>query len=726
MANKRIQGITIELNGDTSKLESALKNVNTTIRTTQDKLKDVDRLLKLDPGNTELLRQKFDGLKTSIDATKDKLNTLKEAEAQLKDAGLVNTPEWDGLQREIADTEQKLKSLNGEMDKFGSVGAQQVAAAGDKVKSVGDQITGVGKAVMPASVAMIGMGTAAAAKFAEVDKTMQLVNATMGNTEEQAALLDKAMKEAAANSTFGMDDAATAALNFARAGLTAEQAAAALSPAMNLAAGEGGSLDTVSAGLVATINGFHGSFDDAAHYADVFAAACNNSALDVDSLSNAMSVAAPIFSAAGYSVDDAALYMGVMANNGIEASVAANSLKTGLARLVSPSKDGAMAMDDLGISIVNADGSMKDSVTIQKELHDAFSTLSESEQIAAASAIFGKNQMAPWLALINTAPADVTTLSDSLANCTGTTNDMAAAMMSGFGGSLEKIQSSVDVLMTSLGQLLARYLQPILDWIQGALDWFNSLDEGTQDLIVTIGLLVAAAGPVLTIIGGITSGVGTIMTAAPKIVSFVSGLPGILTPLWTVLSANPIGLVATAIAGLVAGFMYFWETSEEFRQFWINLWEGVKTTVQNAVDKVKSFFDFKWELPKIPLPHFSIEGKFSITPPSVPHMAVEWYAKAMNAGMILTSPTIFPAADGSLRGFGDAGPEAVIGTDALARLVANAVASAMDRGMLGDAGRAIQVILELDKYVLGRALVPVINDENQRIGVSLSDRGHKT
>ena len=187
---------------------------------------------------------------------------------------------------------------------------------------------------------LIALGTAGAASFAEIDKTMQLTNKTMGNTEEKAQMLNKAMKEAAANSTYGMKDAATATLNFARADLDTEQAAAALAPAMNLAAGEGSKLDTVSGGLVATINGFHGSFEEAGCYADVFAAACNNSALDVDSLSGAMSVAAPIFSAADYSVNDAALYMGVMANNGIYADKAANSLKTCLARLVSPAKEG--------------------------------------------------------------------------------------------------------------------------------------------------------------------------------------------------------------------------------------------------------------------------------------------------------------------------------------------------------------------------------------------------
>ncbi|MBR3018833.1 MAG: phage tail tape measure protein, partial [Clostridia bacterium] len=390
----KIAGITIEIGGDTTKLEASLKSVNSEIRNTESKLKDVNKLLKMDPGNTNLLSQKYKTLQTEIGATKEKLNTLKEAAKQADQAladGKMSKEQYDALQREIAETEQSLKSLEQEYKNFGSVQAQQVAAAGEKMKEFGGKVESAGKTLTThVTLPLAAVGAAGVASFAEVDKTMQLTNKTMGNTEEQAQLLNKAMKDAAANSTFGMKDAATATLNFARAGLTAEEAAAALAPAMNLAAGEGGNLDTVSGGLVATINGFHGSFDEAGRYADVFAAACNNSALDVDSLSHAMSVAAPIFSSAGYTVNDAALYMGIMANNGIDADKAANSLKTGLARLVSPAKEGAEMMDKLGISVTNSDGTMKSSIQIQRELHDAFGKLSESEQIAAASAIFGK------------------------------------------------------------------------------------------------------------------------------------------------------------------------------------------------------------------------------------------------------------------------------------------------------------------------------------------------
>ena len=601
MAGGRIKGITVEIGGDTTKLETSLRSVNTEIKNIESKLKDVNKLLKMDPGNTQLLSQKYKTLQQEIGATKEKLTTLKEAAKQAEQAlkdGTISQDQYDALQREIAETEQSLKSLEQECKNFGSVQAQQIAAAGEKMKEFGGKVEDAGKTLTThVTLPLVAFGTAGVASFAEVDKTMQLTNKTMGNTTEEAEQLNKAMKDAAANSTFGMKDAATATLNFARAGLDAEQAAAALAPAMNLAAGEGGNLETVSAGLVATINGFHGSFEDAGHYADVFAAACNNSALDVDSLSHAMSVAAPIFSSAGYSVNDAALYMGVMANNGIEAEKAANSLKTGLARLISPAKEGAEKMAELGISVTNADGTMKDSVTIQRELHDAFSKLSESEQIAAASAIFGKSQMAPWLALINTAPEDVGALDESLRNCAGTTNEMAEAMMSGFGGSLEKLKSSIDVLVTSIGEALAPTIQMVAEFIQGLVDKFNALTPAQQQTIVQIGLVVAAIGPLLIVIGKVISSVGSIMTLAPKIVSGVQNLMGLgsqlmggLQSLWGVIMANPIILIVTAIAAAVAAFIHFWNTSEEFRAFWIGLWESIKTAAQTVIDAIVAFF----------------------------------------------------------------------------------------------------------------------------------------
>lgn len=581
-----IKGITIKIGGDTKEFQKSLTSADKAIKKTQTALKDINRLLKFNPKNTELLQQKQRTLADAISKTKDKLKLLKEEQkkaAQALKDGKIGQDEYDALQREIVETESKLKNLQKQYKKFGSVAKQQVQEVGremqelgGKVKDAGNNIKGIGTDITTrVTLPLVAIGTKGAMAFAEVDKTMQLTNKTMGNTEEQAEMLNQAMKDAASNSTFGMNDAATATLNFARAGLDAEQAANALAPAMNLAAGEGGNLDTVSQGLVGTINAFGDSFERTSDYADVFAAACNNSALDVDSLSESMSIAAPIFSAAGYSVEDAALYMGVMANNGIDANKAATSLKTGLAKLISPAKDGANTMKELGISVTNADGSMKDSVTIQKELHDAFSQLSESEQLAAASAIFGKNQMSPWLALINTAPEEVDDLSNSLENCKGTTEDMADAMMSGFGGSLEKLKSTLDVLITTIGERLAPYISKVTEKIQELADKFNALSPAQQDLIIKIGLIAAAVGPVLVIIGTVISAIGSI----------ISGIGGLVVAFGALLS--PIGLVVAAIAAVIAIGVLLYKHWDEVKAACVEIWDAIKEFITNVAKSIK-------------------------------------------------------------------------------------------------------------------------------------------
>ena len=518
------------------------------------------------------------------------LNAMLEKSSQKYGENSDKTLKW---KQAVNEAEAQLNSLKNQLSSLPSsldMVAAKIENMGQKLESIGNGMAKVGTTLTASVTApLVAAGTKAVTAFAEVDKTMTLVNATMGNTAEQAALIEDAMNKAAANSTFSMDEAATATLNFARAGLSAAEAADALAPAMNLAAGEAGDLDTVSGGLVATINGFGDTFDQAEHYADVFAAACNSSALDVNSLSESLSVAAPIFSAAGYAVEDATLYLGTMANAGIDANTAANALKTGFARLVSPAKQGAEAMDALGISVTNADGTMKDSLTIQKELHDVFQDLSESEQIAAASAIFGKNQMSNWLALINTAPDDVAALNDELRNSAGTTQEMADAMMSGFGGSIEKLKSSLDVLMVSLGKVASKYLVPLIEKIQGAVDAFMDMDDATKDQIVRIAAMAAAAGPLLVVGGKLLAGVGKFMQLAPAIATALQGISGIFGGVATTAAGAlaPILAIAAAIGVLVAAFLHLWNTNENFRNSMTETWNNIKESFSGFVAQIE-------------------------------------------------------------------------------------------------------------------------------------------
>ena len=707
-----IKGITIELNGDTTGLQEALRKVRNETKQLDTELNYINKSLKFNPTSFTMWSQKQKVLTNEVKNTGNKLKELKSIKKQLEAQGLDrNSAEFRQVERDITKCKSQLRAFRKELI---SVGSARLNALSAQFKQMGQKLTQAGMTLTTSlTMPLTLLGGAAVKSFAEVDKVMVLTNKTMSNTADEAKLLDTAMKDAAANSTFGMTEAANATLNFARAGLKAEEAAAALAPAMNLAAGEGGNLETVSAGLVATINGFADSFDKAGKYADVFANACNNSALDINSLSNAMSIAAPIFSAAGYSVEDAALYMGIMANNGIEANKAANSLKTGLSRLISPSKEGATWIEKLGLSFTNTDGSMKDTVEIQKDLHNAFKTLSESEQIAAASAIFGKNQMAPWLALINTATGDVDNLSNALKS-EGTTADMAASQMSGFGGSLEKLKSSLDVAATSLGQALAPVISKVAEYIQKAVDWFNALDDRTREIIATVGVVAAALGPVLVILGAVFSAIGTILGVLSKAIGIiklvVAVLGGPLTAAiaaavaigvvlyknWDTIKAKAIelknkivevwGNIKNAIVNTV-NTVVNWVTSKfnALKASVINIfntiktiasgvWAGIKLAIthpietafaliKKIVEKIKSLFSgLKISIPHIKTPHFSISPAGwkigDLLKGVIPKLGINWY----KTGGIFNSPSVI--------GVGEAGPEAVVPIDKLRDIMA--------------------------------------------------------
>lgn len=152
----RIAGITIEIGGDTSNLQKSLKSVDSQLKTTQANLKDINKLLKLDPGNTELLRQKQKELEAAISQTKDRLQQLKEAQAGVAQG----TPEWDRLQREIIETENNLKGLEDEYKEFGSVTKQQLQAIGSKLQETGSKISDFGQKLAPLSGAAAALGTA--------------------------------------------------------------------------------------------------------------------------------------------------------------------------------------------------------------------------------------------------------------------------------------------------------------------------------------------------------------------------------------------------------------------------------------------------------------------------------------------------------------------------------------------------------------------------------------
>ena len=398
MAN-RIAGITVEIGGNVGPLNKALESVNKTIKTTQSQLKDVERLLKIDPSNTELLAQKQEKLKDAITATKEKLDTLKLAQEQAKaqmESGDLGKDKYDALQREIIATEEELKKLareaaeaNTALNKIDSVG-KTMENVGNKMSSVGSSLT------RNVTAPIVALGTAAVKTTADFDASMSQVAAVSGATgKEFDALRDKA-REMGAKTKFSASEAADAMNYMAMAGWKTGDMLSGIEGIMNLAAASGEDLATTSDIVTDALTEFGMSAQDSGHFADVLAAASSNANTNVSMLGESFKYAAPVAGALGISAEDTSVALGLMANAGIKATQSGTALRTGLTNLAKPTDQMQTYMDKYNIALVqNADGSINLRDTMVS-LREKMGSLSETEQAAAASAIFGKNSMAGW------------------------------------------------------------------------------------------------------------------------------------------------------------------------------------------------------------------------------------------------------------------------------------------------------------------------------------------
>ena len=596
MAN-RIKGITVEIGGDTTKLQTALRGVNGEIKNTEAQLRDVNKLLKLDPGNTELIAQKHKLLGQAVDETKEKLAALKEAQKQADEAlknGTISQEQYDGLQREIVEMEQKLKALE-EQANQSATALQKIAATGEKLQDVGGRIEGVGKKLMPVSAAVTGIGVASVKTAADFESGMSKVAAISGAAGDDLDALSKKAREMGAKTKFSASEAASAMEYMAMAGWKTEDMLSGIEGVMNLAAASGEDLAATSDIVTDALTAFGLTAQDSGHFADVLAAASSNANTNVSMMGETFKYCAPIAGALGFSVEDTAEAIGLMANAGVKGSQAGTALRTIMNNLSGEVKICGENIGEVEIATTNADGSMRELSDILSDCRDAFAGLSESEKVAAAESLVGKNAMSGFLALMNAGEADINKLSGAIENCDGTAQKMADTMNDNLEGQLTILKSQLQELAISFGEILLPAIKNIVGCIQKFVDVLNSLPDGVKETIVTIALIAAALGPVLIIVGKIITAVGTIMTIVPKVVGVINGVKAAFAALNMTMLANPIVLIIAAIAALVAAFIYLWNTNEDFRQFWIDLWENVKEVAVAVWEFLKEFFTAAWE-----------------------------------------------------------------------------------------------------------------------------------
>lgn len=608
MATGRIKGITVEIGGDTTKLQTALKGVNSEIKNTQAHLKDVEKLLKLDPGNTDLLAQKQKLLSDAVSETKDKLTTLKTAAEQANTAlanGDISQEQYDALQREIIETEQDLKKLE-EQAKQSDAALQKIAANGEKLKTVGDNISSAGQKMLPVTAAVTGLGTAAVTTAANFESSMSQVQATMGVTKDAMSTVDgqsvntmdtlsELAKKMGAETAFSAKECADALNYLALAGYDTQQMCDTLPTVLNLAAA--GDIDLASASDMVTdaMSALGMGVDESTKMVDQMAKTASSTNTSVAQLGEGiLTIGATAKSIKGGTAElNTAL--GILANNGIKGAEGGTHLRNVILSLQNPTDKAAAQMDALGVSVYDSNGNMRSLNDILGDLNKSMDGMTSADKANIIATIFNKTDLASVNALLANTGDTWDSLQNSITNSAGAAQQMADTQLDNLQGQITILKSALEGLAISFGELLMPAIKQIVDWVQKFVDWLNSMDEGTKKVIVTVALLAAAIGPVLIVIGKVISAVGTIMTVVPKIASAISTVKTAFAALNVTMLANPIVLIIAAITALVAAFIYLWNTNEGFRQFWIDLWEGIKQAVITAWNAITSFLSTAWE-----------------------------------------------------------------------------------------------------------------------------------
>lgn len=617
----RIAGITVEIGGDTTNLQKSLKGVDSELKKTQSNLRDVNKLLKLNPANTELLRQKQKNLAKAIDETKNRLQQLKAAQSQVE----KGSEQWDALQREIIATEGDLKGLQQEMRSFGSVASQQLKAAGKSMSEFGNKVSDAGRKMQPLSAAAGGVLTGLVGLGYNAVSTADDLNTLSKQTGISTDEIQK-MKYAS---------------------------------------------DLVDV-----------SFEDI----------------------------------------------------------------SGALRKMKPKMDESnQTFKDLGVSVTNADGSLRDVTEVFYDSIEALSQIeNETERDQKAMELFGKSadELAGVIDDGGKALKDYgkqaedlgVIMSQETLDALNETNDTIDQLKANLGGTLAQIGADVD-------SVLAPALEKAAGFSGKVTERLRALTPAQTETIMKILGVVAAMAPVLIIGGKIISGIGTLTSAIGTVVGVLGGpltiaiaaavAAGVLIyKNWDKIKATAQKLwqgIKTAFSNIKTAISTAWENVKTAT---VNAWENIKTgisngitnaknTVTSIVDSIKTKLSSTWDTIKskttsafnsiktaitnpitqakntissivdtirgffpirlgnifdgIQLPHFKIDG--GELPWGVggkgraPNISIEWYKKAMDNAVMLNGAAIFGAMNGKLLGGGEAGREVIISYDKLAKMV---------------------------------------------------------
>lgn len=518
-----------------------------------------------DSEETQKLKVEYEKLSSQLSTSESQIT--KTETAITKQEAAVNQSK-----AALTEMEAELKNVNAELAR---APFDEYAA---KAEKVGGTLTSVGQKLLPLSTGIAGLGVAAVKTTADFDSEMSKVSAISGATGTDLDKLRGKAREMGAKTKFSASEAAQGMQYMAMAGWKTQDMMDGLEGIMNLAAASGEDLASTSDIVTDALTAFGLSAKDSGHFSDILAAASSNANTNVSMMGETFKYAAPVLGSLGYTAEDAALAIGLMANAGIKSSQAGTSLRGAITNLAKPTDTVAAAMDKYGISLTDSSGKMLSLRELMEQLRQKLGGLSEAEQAQAAAALFGKEAMSGMLAIINGSDKDFEKLAGAIDNCDGSSEKMANTMNDNLQGQITILMSQLQELAISFGEILMPKIRDIVTHIQNFVDKLNAMDEGQKETILRVGMFVAALAPmlmglgkVITFSANVSRALGTLSAGLVK----AGGFSGVFTKALGLIT-SPAAIVVGVIAAITAVIIHLWNTNEDFRNTITAIWQKIK------------------------------------------------------------------------------------------------------------------------------------------------------
>lgn len=570
----KLKGITLEINGETTGLDKALQGVNKESNKLQSELRQVERLLKLDPGNTELVAQKQRILAQQVDTTKDKLEQLKQAQEQVNRQfanGEISEQQYREFQREIIATEQRLNTLEQQVrensNSFKNLG-ESLGKTGEKMKSVGSNLA------LTVTAPIVGLGVAATKAGMDFEAGMDKVSALSGATGDDLKMLEDVAKEMGSTTKYSATEASDALSFMALAGWDAEQMAVGLEPTLKLAGAAGMELAETADIVTDTLSMFGMEASEAAKMTDILAYTQANSNTDVLQLGEALKYCGAGANAMGYDLEDTAAILGAFADQGLKGSSAGTTLNSMFSDMKKKAKDGAIAIGESKVAIVDAQGNYRDFNDILTDVVGATEGMTVAERDMALASVWGTEALKGVNMALQAGVPSINEFEQGIRGADGTATALYDTMNDNLKGSISGLMSAIEGLAIQLFQRMEPALQKMVDGCQKVVEWFSNMSPATQTLVLVIGALVAAIGPLLIVFGVIATSISAIIAVLPVLGAAFAALTG------------PIGIAIAAITAAIAIGVAIMKNWDEIKAKCLEVFNSVKAAIKSTWDSV--------------------------------------------------------------------------------------------------------------------------------------------